>query len=72
MGAVFPPTWMEDPLIRVDDPLRLEPNMVFFMHMLMVDRKKRLMMSLGEQVIVTDGRCEIITHAPRKLPVNGA
>jgi len=72
MGAVFPPTWMEDPLIRVDDPLRLEPNMVFFMHMLMVDRKKRLMMSLGEQVIVTDGRCEIITHAPRELPVNGA
>ncbi len=70
MGAMFPPTWMEDPLIRVDDPLQLKPNMVFFMHMLMVDRKRRLMMSLGEQAIITSGKCEIITHAPRELPVN--
>ena len=70
MGAVFPPTWMEDPLIRRDDPLVLEPGMVFFMHMLMVDRERRLMMSLGEQALVTTGVCEPITHAPRVLPVN--
>ena len=71
MGALFPPTWMEDPLIREADPLVLEPDMVFFMHMLMVHREKGLMMSVGEQAIVTDGSCEPITHAPRKLPVNG-
>ena len=70
MGALYPPTWMEDPLIREADPLVLEPNMVFFMHMLMVNREKGLMMSLGEQAIVTDGVCERITHAPRNLPVN--
>ena len=70
MGAVFPPTWMEDPLIRRDDPLVLEPGMVFFMHMLMVDRERRLMMSLGEQALVTSGACEPLTHAPRGLPVN--
>jgi Xaa-Pro dipeptidase len=62
---------MEDPLIREADPMVLEPNMVFFMHMLMVNRKRGLMMSLGEQAIVTDGACEIVTHAPRTLPVNG-
>ncbi|MDP6950621.1 MAG: Xaa-Pro peptidase family protein, partial [Arenicellales bacterium] len=38
MGAMFPPTWMEDPLIREADPQVLEPGMTFFMHMLMVDR----------------------------------
>ena len=70
MGAVFPPTWMEDPLIRKNDPQVLEPGMVFFMHMLMVDRERRMMMSLGEQAIVTRGRCEVITHAPRELPIS--
>ena len=70
MGAVFPSTWMEDPLIRRGDPLVLEPGMVFFMHMLMVDRERRLMMSLGEQALVTENACEPITHAPRELPVN--
>ena len=70
MGAVFPPTWMEDPLIRRDDPLALEPGMVFFMHMLMVDRERRLMMSLGEQAVVTTGACELLTNAPRELPIN--
>jgi Xaa-Pro dipeptidase len=69
MGAVFPPTWMEDPLIRKNDTQVLEPGMVFFMHMLMVDRERRLMMSLGEQAIVTEQGCEIITHAPRELPI---
>ena len=49
----------------------LEADMVFFMHMLMVNRTKGLMMSLGEQAIVTNGSCETITHAPRNLPLNG-
>ena len=71
MGALFPPTWMEDPLIREADPMVLEADMVFFMHMLMVNRTKGLMMSLGEQAIVTNGSCETITHAPRNLPLNG-
>jgi Xaa-Pro dipeptidase len=70
MGAVYPPTWMEDPLIRQHDPQILNPGMVFFMHMLMVNRDKQLMMSLGEQAIVTDGVCERITNAPRQLPQN--
>ena len=70
MGAVYAPTWMEDPLIREADPMVLEPDMAFFMHMLMVNREKGLMMTLGEQAIVTDGACEPITHAPRELPVN--
>ena len=36
----------------------------------MVDRERRLMMSLGEQAVVTNAACEPITHAPRELPVN--
>ena len=70
MGAMFPPTWMDEPLIRRGDPQVLEPGMTFFLHMLMVDRERQLMMSLGEQAIVTDGACERVTHAPRALIVN--
>ena len=70
MGAVYPPTWMEDPLIRKGDPQPLEPGMVFFMHMLMVNRERGLMMSVGETAIVTDRACEAITHAPRSLICN--
>ena len=70
MGAMFPPTWMEDPLIREADPQVLEPGMTFFMHMLMVDRSSGHMMALGEQAIVTDGVCESITHALDTLVIN--
>ena len=70
MGAMFAPTWMEDPLIRRDDPQVLAPGMVFFLHMLMVDRERGLMMSLGEQAVVTEGACERLTRAPRELVVN--
>ena len=70
MGAMFPPTWMENPLIRQGDPQVLEPGMTFFMHMLMVDRASGHMMALGEQAIVTDGACEPITHALDALVVN--
>ncbi|MFT5218967.1 MAG: Xaa-Pro dipeptidase [Planctomycetota bacterium] len=65
MGAMFPPTWMEQPLIFPGNPLILEENMTFFTHMIMNDRNSGLSMAVAEQAIVTDGPPEIITHAPR-------
>ena len=70
MGAMFPPTWMENPLIRDGEQQILKPGMVFFMHMLMVDRTNGHMMALGEQAVVTDGACELITRALDELVVN--
>jgi len=67
---MFPPTWMEDPLIREADSQVLEPGMTFFMHMLMVDRNSSHMMALGEQAIVTEDACEPITHALDTLVIN--
>jgi len=66
MGATFPPTWMEQPMIYRDNPLALEPNMVFFTHMILSDQKAGLIMSLGETSIVTNGAPEVITHVPRE------
>lgn len=66
MGAAWPPTWMEQPLIFEGNPTVLEPNMTFFTHMILNDRKAGLSMAVGEQGIITAGAPEIITHAPRE------
>ena len=55
MGACFPPTWMDAPWIHTGNPQPLEPGMVFFPIMVVVDRDAGKVMALAEQVIVTDG-----------------
>ena len=66
MGAMWPPTWMEEPLIFEGNPLVLEENMTFFTHMILNDRKTGLSMAVGETAIITTGAPEIITHSPRE------
>ncbi len=66
MGAMWPPTWMEQPLIFEGNPLVLEENMTFFTHMILNDRKTGHSMAVGETAIVTSSEPEIITHAPRE------
>ncbi len=70
LGISYPPTWMDWPMIWKDHPDVIEPGMVFFMHMILLDDSTGLAMSLGETAIVTDGDCEPINHAPRELVVN--
>jgi Xaa-Pro dipeptidase len=71
MGAAWPPTWMEQPLIYEGNPTVLRENMTFFTHMILNDRNSGLSMAVGEQGIVTEGAPEIITHAPREPVVRG-
>ena len=66
MGATFPPTWMEMPMIYRGNPTVLAENMVFFTHMILSDFDTGLTMSLGETSIVTAGSPEIVTHVPRE------
>jgi Xaa-Pro dipeptidase len=66
MGATFPPSWMEQPMIYRDNPFVIEENMVFFTHMILSDQRSGLIMSLGETSIVTGDRPEVITHVPRE------
>ena len=71
MGATYPPTWMDWPMIYAGEPQVLAPNMVFFLHMILLDSDTGLSMSLGETVVVGDAGCEPISHAPRGLVVGG-
>lgn len=70
MGATYPPTWMDYPMIQKGDPQPLDASMVFFMHMIMLDERTGLSMSLGETALVTQGACERLSHAPGELIVN--
>ena len=67
MGATYPPTWMDWPMLYAGEPQVLAPNMVFFLHMILLNSDTGLSMSLGETAIVTQTGCESISHAPRAL-----
>ena len=71
MGATFPPTWMEQPMIYRDNPFVLQRNMVFFTHMILSERETGLTMSLGETAIITDDAPEVLTHVPRDPIIRG-
>ncbi len=71
MGAAWPPTWMEQPLIFEGNPTVLQENMTFFTHMILNDRRTGLSMAVGEQAIITNGAPEVITHAPREPVIRG-
>ena len=70
LGATYPPTWMDWPMLYTGNPQGLAPGMVFFTHMILVDGRTGLTMSLGETSIITAKGCEPATHAPRTLVVN--
>ena len=67
VGISYPPTWMDWPMIWAENPQVLEPGMVFFMHMILLDDSTGLSMCLGESAIVTEGACERINHMPRDV-----
>src|SRR6516162_1185602 len=69
MGATYPPTWMDWPMLYAGEPQVLAPNMVFFLHMILLNSDTGLGMSLGETAIVTETGCEPISHAPRQLQI---
>jgi Xaa-Pro dipeptidase len=70
MGATYPPTWMDEPMIYADNSQVLAPGMVFFIHMILLNSKTGLSMCLGETSIVTRRGAEAVTHAPRTLVAN--
>ena len=65
LGATYPPTWMDEPMIYADHPQVLAPGMVFFIHMILLNSRTGLSMSLGETSIITARGAELVTHAPQ-------
>lgn len=70
MNANYAPNWMDTPMLFTGNSQVLAPGMVFFTHMILLDDRTGLSMSLGETAIVTEQACKPVNHAPRELVVN--
>lgn len=69
LGAAYPPTWMEWPMVFTGNPVVLEPGMVVFLHMILLDSDTGKAMALGETYIVTDGAPERLSRLDYDLPI---
>jgi Xaa-Pro dipeptidase len=57
-------------MIQRGNPAVIEPGMVFFMHMILLDSERGMTICSGETVAVTDNGCERLTKSSLDLVVN--
>ena len=69
LGATFTPTWMDWPMLYHANPVVAEPNMVFFMMMILANSENQHAMTLGHTVRVTENGCERLSRLPLDLVV---
>jgi Xaa-Pro dipeptidase len=66
MGSTFPPNWMDWPMFFHGNPVKIEANMTFFLHMILANSHGR---ALGRTVAVTQQGCQPLHRAPLDLVV---
>ena len=69
LGATFTPTWMDFPMFYTGNPVPAEPNMVFFIHIILMNSDAGRAMTLGQTVRVTGSGCERLSRLPLDLVV---
>ncbi|MCY4543268.1 MAG: Xaa-Pro peptidase family protein [Rhodobacteraceae bacterium] len=55
LGARFTPTWMDRFMFRAGAKTIIQPGMVFFLHMILLDGENSLAMCTGRTSLVTEG-----------------
>ncbi|MEO1066224.1 MAG: Xaa-Pro peptidase family protein [Pseudomonadota bacterium] len=58
LGARFTPCWMDAPMFYRDNPATVEPNMVLFAHMIIMDSDTQTAMTLGRTFLTTQDEPE--------------
>jgi Xaa-Pro dipeptidase len=61
LGAKFTPSWMDWPMFYEANPWPIEPGMVFFAHMILMDSDTGTAMTLGRSYLVTEAGPEALT-----------
>ncbi len=69
LGAKFTPSWMDWPMFYADNPWALQPGMVMFAHMIVMDSDTGTAMCLGRTSLVTDSGSEPLSKASLDLIV---
>lgn len=69
LGPRFSPSWMEDQMFYQDAPTVMQPGMIFFLHMILVDSETSTAMTLGRTSVVTPDGSEPLSRMPLELVV---
>jgi Xaa-Pro dipeptidase len=69
LGAKFTPSWMDWPMFYENNPWVIEPGMVFFAHMILMDSETETAMCLGRTSVVTAAGAKPITLPDLDLAV---
>ncbi|MGI9371267.1 MAG: M24 family metallopeptidase [Hyphomicrobiales bacterium] len=67
LGATFTPSWMDAPMFYHNNPVVLEPSMVMFAHMILMDSDSGTAMTLGRSYILGEGAPEKLSKLPLDL-----
>ena len=70
LGASFPPSWVDWPMLYTGNPALVEAGMTIFLDMFLMDTRRDLTMSLSETVLVTEEGSERLSAASLSLVVN--
>ncbi|MCV6592402.1 MAG: Xaa-Pro peptidase family protein [Silicimonas sp.] len=62
MGAVYTPIWVDFPMFTEANPVLMQENQVFFLHMILMDSDSGHAMTLGHSVLVTADGCERLSR----------
>ena len=62
MGATYTPIWMDLPMFYRGNPLPMEADNVFFLHMILMDSDAGLAMCLGHSLLVTEHGVERLSR----------
>ncbi len=69
LGTTFAPNWMDWPMFYHDNPVIAGENMVFFLHMILMDSDTNHAMCFGHTVVVTETGCEVLSNRTLELVV---
>ena len=67
MGAIYNPIWVDFPMFYHGNPLLMQENQVFFLHMILMDSEAGQAMCYGHSVRVTDTGVERLSRQPLEL-----
>ncbi len=70
LGTTFAPNWMDWPMFYTGNPVTLAPNMVFFVHMLLMNADAGLAVTPAHTVVITEDGCESLSRHALDLIVN--
>lgn len=62
LGARFTPSWMDTPMFYSGNPEQIQPDMILFAHMIIMDSDTETAMTLGRTYLTTSGEAEPLSR----------